>query len=95
MTLLARVHHVAVDDVAGAVNHACWPHHLASMESTRLRPHALHFLSTLWLGAHSQGLTLVHFSAQPKSFWSQLPVSPCLIDWGKPMHQHISQMCLR
>jgi hypothetical protein len=24
-----------------------------------------------------QGLTLVHFSAQPKPFWSHLPVSPC------------------
>jgi hypothetical protein len=23
-----------------------------------------------------QGLTLVHFSAQPKPFWSHLPVSP-------------------
>jgi hypothetical protein len=33
-----------------------------------------------------QGLTLVHFSAQPKPFWSYLPVSPCLIDWGKIMH---------
>jgi len=30
-----------------------------------------------------QGLTLVHFSAQPKPFWSHLPVSPCLINWGK------------
>jgi surfactin synthase thioesterase subunit len=27
-----------------------------------------------------QGLTLVHFSAQPQPFWSHLPVSPCLID---------------
>ena len=33
-----------------------------------------------------QGLTLVHFSAQPKPFWSHLPVSPCLIEWGKIMH---------
>jgi len=35
-----------------------------------------------------QGLTLVHFSAQPQPFWSHLPVSPayvspCEIDWGK------------
>ena len=30
-----------------------------------------------------QGLTLVHFSAHPKPFWSHLPVSPCLIDWEK------------
>ena len=29
-----------------------------------------------------QGLTLVHFSAQPKPFPSHLPVAPCLIDWG-------------
>jgi hypothetical protein len=33
-----------------------------------------------------QGLTLVHFSAQPQPFWSHLPVSPCLIDWGKILH---------
>ena len=33
-----------------------------------------------------QGLKLVHFSAQPKPFWSHLPVSPCLIDWVKIMH---------
>jgi len=33
-----------------------------------------------------QGLTLVHFSAQPKPFWSHLPVSPCLRDWGIIMH---------
>jgi hypothetical protein len=33
-----------------------------------------------------QGLTLVHFSAQPKPFWSHLPVYPCLIDWGEIMH---------
>ena len=32
-----------------------------------------------------QGLTLVHFSAQPKPFWSHPPLSPCLIDWGKIM----------
>jgi len=37
-------------------------------------------------GGGGQGLTLVHFSAQPKPFWSHLPVSHCLIDWGKPMH---------
>ena len=37
--------------------------------------------------ARGQGLTLVHFSAQPKPFWSHLRVSPCLIDWGKIMHQ--------
>jgi len=33
------------------------------------------------------GLTLVHFTAQPKPFWSHLPASPCLIDEGKIMHQ--------
>jgi hypothetical protein len=32
-----------------------------------------------------RGLTLVHFSAQPMPCWSHLPVSPCLIDWGKIM----------
>jgi len=33
-----------------------------------------------------QGLTLVHFSVQLKRFWSHLPVSLCLIDWGRIMH---------
>ena len=28
----------------------------------------------------AQGLTLVHFSAQPKPLWSHLSVSPYLID---------------
>jgi hypothetical protein len=37
--------------------------------------------------ADGQGLTLFHFPAQPKSFWSHLCVSPCLIDWGKIVHQ--------
>jgi len=32
--------------------------------------------------ASIQGLTLVHFSAQLKLFWSHLPVSSCLIYWG-------------
>ena len=46
--------------------------------------------SVPWLGGlHSftsqLGLTLVHFSAQPKPFRSHLPVSPCLIDWGTLM----------
>jgi len=40
----------------------------------------------LLLAVMGQGLTLVHFSAQPKPFWSHLTVSPCLIDWGKIMH---------
>ena len=38
------------------------------------------------LTSRNQGLTLVHFSAHPKPFWSRLPVSPCLIDWGEIMH---------
>ena len=37
-------------------------------------------------GAQRQGLILVHFSAQPKPFWSHLPVPPCLIDCEKIMH---------
>jgi len=35
--------------------------------------------------AEHQGLTLVHFSFQPKPFESHPPVSPCLIDWRKIM----------
>jgi len=47
-------------------------------------------------GASHQGLTLLHFSAQPKPFWSHLPVSPCLIDWGGINAQNIShKMCSR
>ena len=44
---------------------------------------------TTWLSRYTgphQGLTLVHFSAQPKPFWSHLPVSPGLIDWGGNMY---------
>jgi hypothetical protein len=33
-----------------------------------------------------RGLTLVHFSAQPRPFWSHLRVAPCLIDGGEIMH---------
>ena len=43
--------------------------------------------------APRQGHTLVHFSAQPKPFWSHLPVSPCLIDWGKIMHHTYPTKC--
>jgi hypothetical protein len=32
--------------------------------------------------ARVQGLTLVHFSAQPKLLCVQLPVSRCVIGWG-------------
>jgi len=35
----------------------------------------------------------LHFSAQPKPFWSHLPVSPCLIDWGKIMHPTYPTKC--
>jgi len=40
-----------------------------------------------------QGLTLLHFLAQPKPFWSHLPVSPCLIDLGGVMHQTYHTKC--
>jgi len=40
-----------------------------------------------------QGLALVHFSSQPKPLWSHLPVSPCLIDWGKIMHPTYPTNC--
>ena len=43
--------------------------------------------------AEDQGLTLVHFSAQPKPFWSHLPTSPCLIDWGIIMHPTYPTKC--
>jgi len=39
-------------------------------------------------------LTLVHFSAQRKPFWSHLPVFPCLVDWGKSCTQLIQQTVL-
>jgi hypothetical protein len=41
-----------------------------------------------------QGLTLVHLSPQPKPFWSHLPVSPCLIDWGKITHPTYRTKCV-
>ena len=40
-----------------------------------------------------QGLTLVHFSAQPKPCWSHLSLSTCLIDWGKIMHPTYPTKC--
>ena len=43
--------------------------------------------------AASQGLTLVHFSAQRKPFWSHLLASPCLLDWGKVMHPRHPTQC--
>jgi hypothetical protein len=59
--------------------------------------------STAWLMSSSrpsvsgtaadQGLTLVHFSAQPKPLWSHLPVSPCVIDWGGVMHPTYPTKC--
>jgi hypothetical protein len=42
----------------------------------------------------AQGLTLVHFSAQPKPFLSHRPVSPCVIDWGKSCTRRIPQNVL-
>jgi len=42
-----------------------------------------------------QGLTLVHFSAQPKPFWPHLPAFPCLIDWGNHAPNVSNEMCLR
>jgi len=36
----------------------------------------------------------VKISSQPKLFWSHLPVSPCLIDWGKSCTQRIPQNVL-
>jgi len=43
--------------------------------------------------AFHQGLTLVHFSAQPMPFWSHTHVSLCLIDWGKIMHPTYPKKC--
>ena len=43
---------------------------------------------------HGQGLTLVHFPAQPKPFWSHLPMGPCLRDRGKIMHPMYSSNVL-
>jgi hypothetical protein len=40
-----------------------------------------------------QGHTLVHFSAQPKPFWSHLPVVPCLINWREIMHLTYPTKC--
>jgi len=40
-----------------------------------------------------QGLTLVHFSAQPKPVWSLLPVSRCLIDREIIIHPTYPTRC--
>ena len=40
-----------------------------------------------------QGLTLVHFSAQPKPLLSHLLVSPSLNRWRKTMHLTYSTNC--
>jgi len=45
------------------------------------------------LSAADQGLTLVHFPAQPRPFFSYLPMSPCLIDWGEIMHPTYPTKC--
>jgi hypothetical protein len=45
-------------------------------------------------GTHRQGLTLVLCSAQPNTFLSHLPLSPCLIDWGEIIHPTIPQKVL-
>jgi len=45
------------------------------------------------VSAAHQGLTLVHLSPQPKPVWSHLPMSPCLIDWGKIMHPTYPTKC--
>jgi len=44
-------------------------------------------------GGGGQRLTLVPFSAQPKPFWSHLPVSPSIIDWGEIMHPTYLSKC--
>ena len=45
------------------------------------------------MAATPQGLTLVHFSAQPKPCRSHLFLSPCLIDWGEMMHPTLPAKC--
>ena len=40
-----------------------------------------------------QGLALVHFSAQPKPFWSHFSVSTCLIDWREIMNPTYPNKC--
>jgi hypothetical protein len=57
------------------------------------RPTTGNTLTSPVSGASRQGLTFVHFSAQPKPFWSHLRVSPCLIDQGKIMHPTYPTKC--
>ena len=51
-----------------------------------------HEMRASQLTAMQAGLTLVHFSARPEPFCSHLPVSPCLIDWGKTMHPNTQRI---
>jgi hypothetical protein len=39
-------------------------------------------------GAHTR-----HFAAQPQPYWSHLPVSPCVIDWGEIMRPTYLTKC--
>jgi len=59
----------------------------------RQKTDVLHIYSNV-LRDQRQGLTLVHFSAQPQPFWSHLHVPPCLIDWEKSCLQRIPQSVL-
>jgi hypothetical protein len=40
-----------------------------------------------------KGLHSCTFPAQPKPFWSHLPVCPCLIDWGGIVHPTYPTKC--
>jgi hypothetical protein len=45
------------------------------------------------LTAAAAGADTRPLSAQPKPFWSHLPVSLCLIDWGEIMHPTYPTEC--
>ena len=45
------------------------------------RPAGMSVQASAEVGRAHQGLALLHFSDQPKPFWSHLPVSLCLIEW--------------
>jgi len=83
--------HYAVDDVyAASMVHSPLPFKALPAERSKLRPTSMGPLPV------KQGLTLVHFSAQPKPFWSHLPVSTLSNRPGKNDAPNVSnKMCLR
>jgi len=71
--------------------HACPRGRAVQVGSIITRVESAYGFSTLKYDI--QGLTLVHFSAQPKPCWSHLRLFPCLIDWGEIIYPTYPTNC--